>query len=533
MILSILFTILTFAVTISVLVAIHEGGHFLVAKWVRVWVHEFAIGFGPAVWKRKWGETLYAIRLLPLGGYVRMAGEDAGSEEDANVPPDRLFAAKPAWAKIAVILAGPAANILAAVVLMIAYAALFGTPYVEIAEVAPESPAWGQLRSGDKLVRLEGEAIYLPEQIPSIVQGAQGRPLEAVILRGDERLRVTLTPYWSERQGRYLIGISFAFPLPEIAFVPESSSWAAQGLRAGDVVLSVGGQAIGSWAEAVHALSQALEAARPIELKVLRDGQLVALRLDPRGLKREELDEIRPQLLWGQPTFPIVERVEPSSPLRRAGLQPGDRLTAADGEAIVSAYNLVKAFFHAQALGRDELQLQVIRGQGRLTLTVPIAELDLQAFLKGLQLQLAKRKPEGVWASFAIGLVNVRNTFLALYMAVKQIFAGQVSPGEAVTGPVGIASIVGRSLQQGFETFFRVVALLSLILGITNLIPFPALDGSRVLFIVINAALKTLTGWSIPPEKEGWVHYIGFLLLMALIVLITWNDIHRLLQGGF
>lgn len=106
-----------------------------------------------------------------------------------------------------------------------------------------------------------------------------------------------------------------------------------------------------------------------------------------------------------------------------------------------------------------------------------------------------------------------------------------MSAAEAFRGPVGIANLVGVSLHQGFETFFRLVALLSLVLGITNLIPFPALDGSRVLFIVVNSILKLLTGWTIPPEKEGWIHYIGFILLLGLIVLITWQDIQRLLRG--
>ncbi len=529
-----------FVLTISALVAIHEGGHFLAAKWVRVWVHEFAIGFGPAIWKRRRGETLYALRLLPLGGYVRLAGEDPRSPDDSAVPPDRLFTAKPAWAKLAVVLAGPAANVLFAVVLMIAYAAVFGTPYVEIAEVAPESPAWGRLQSGDKLLELGDQAIYFPEQIPSIVQAAQGQPLRARVLRGDRELELTLEPYWDEARGRYLIGISFAFPLPEVAVVPEGSSWASY-LKPGDEVLLVDGEPVGSWAEAVHLLTRALqrglelnpgEPVQPVQLVVRREGRRVPLELDPRALEPKELQGIRPKRLWGQPTLPVVARVEPGSPWARAGLRPGDRLVAADGHPITSAYSLVKAFFRARAEGREALTLQLERDGRPLTVAVPIGELGLQAFLGGGQLQLAKRRPEGLAASLGIGLVHVRNTFLVLYLAVRQLFTGQVSPGEAVTGPVGIASIVGRSLQQGFETFFRIVALLSLILGLTNLIPFPALDGSRALFIVINAVLKALTGWSIPPEKEGWIHYIGFLLLMALIVVITWNDIRRLLEGG-
>ncbi len=530
MILSILFTILAFAVTISVLVFIHEGGHFLVAKWTRVWVHEFAIGFGPAIWKRKRGETLYAIRLLPLGGYVRLSGEDAGSEEDAHVPQDRLFTAKPGWAKISIILAGPAANILAAILLMIAYVGIFGTPLVEIAEVSADSPAWGVLQSGDKIVRLDDQEIYFPEQLQPIIQRAQEQPLDLVVRRGDERVRVIIRPYWNEDLGRYLIGVSFQYPMNQIADIPADSTLARYGLRPDDAILAVNDTPLGSWMEFLRAFNAALSQNTPIVLLIEREGARQEIAIDPTQVDPEELRRIRPYSYASVPTFPVVQGIQPDAFLAAQGLQAGDRLISVNGEEIYSLFNLLKAVSRARA--RDGgVVLQVERLGEQISLGFSVAAVEPSKVVEGLQLQTAKRRPEGVLASVSLGVKRIRDTLVLFYLGIKQIITGQVSAGEAIRGPVGIANLVGWSLSQGFETFFYLVALLSLVLGITNLIPFPALDGSRVVFILVNSFLKLIIGRSIPPEKEGWVHYIGFLLLMALVVLITWQDIQRLFRG--
>jgi len=354
-VLAILLAIVVFALTISLLVFLHEGGHFLVAKGFRVWVHEFAIGFGPAIWRRRWGETEYAVRVLPLGGFVRLAGEDGTSEEDEHVPPERLFTSKPPWVRTAIVLAGPLMNVLAAVVLMIAHVGIFGVPYVEIVEVTPASPARGLLQSGDHILLIEGEKIYFTGQVQELVQRSEGKPLEIVIERGGSRLKLSVTPYWDEAKGRYLIGV------------------------------------------------------------LLREGQ---------------------------------------------------------------------------------------------------------------------RPPRGMGESVSIGLRRIGNTLVLLYLGVKQVLSGQTSAGEAFRGPVGIANLLGWSLSQGFSYFFQMVALLSLVLGIFNLLPFPALDGGRILFIFVNALIQLVFKRPIPPKWEGWVHYIGFIILMGIVILITWQDIQRLFRGG-
>jgi regulator of sigma E protease len=121
----------------------------------------------------------------------------------------------------------------------------------------------------------------------------------------------------------------------------------------------------------------------------------------------------------------------------------------------------------------------------------------------------------------------MKEVIVAQYLGFKAIFSGKVSAGEALTGQVGIASLVGRYFAQGLLPFLTLVALLSLLIGLFNLIPFPALDGSRAAFILY----ELVRGKPISPEREGWVHYIGFIILIGLMLLITYNDILRLIRG--
>lgn len=344
-------TIVVFILTIGFLVLIHEGGHLIAAKLAGMWVHQFAIGFGPRLLRFKLKETEYSIRLLPIGGYVRIAGEEE-AEEDKGIPEDRMFYAKPPLTRMSMVLAGPLMNIVAAIVIMVMAVTIIGTPYLEVFELSENSPSTSVLQKGDRIIALEGKEVYFLGQVQQLVQEKRGDEVELEIQRGEEIRRVSVRPKWSPEDNRYLIGVYFT--------------------------------------------------------------------------------------------------------------------------------------------GSQE------------TRKIPF--------------------PDNVM----IGLVWVKNIIAGIYQTIKGVISGLISPKEAFTGPVGIASIVGQSLALGLLPFFTLVAFLSLIIGVINLMPFPALDGSRVFFLLY----EIIRGKPIPPEKEGLVHYIGFMILIGLMILITYNDIIRLISGG-
>jgi len=348
---SIIITLAAFLITIGFIILIHEGGHFLVAKLTGMWVHELAIGFGPPIFRFRIRETRYSLRLLPIGGYVRVAGDETSAEEDAEVPQERLFPNRPPWSRMAMVLAGPLSNIMAALLIMVLVVGLIGIPYLEVYQVGEGSPAAEFLQPGDQIIAIDNRPLYFLAQLQQAVQrqGEAGLPVALEVQRGEQVLHFSIRPIIDE--GRYIIGVYFT-------------------------------------------------------------------------------------------------------------------------------------------------------GSGT-THRVPFP------------------------TNIAVGAIWMKEVVVAQYLGLKAIFTGKVPAGEALTGPVGIASLVGRYFAQGLLPFLTLVALLNLLIGMLNLVPFPALDGSRAAFILY----ELVRGKPIPPEREGWVHYIGFIILMGLLLLITYNDILRLLRS--
>jgi regulator of sigma E protease len=442
--------IIAFLFVIALLVFIHEAGHFFVARWRRVWVHQFAVGFGPAIWKRQRGETEYSIRLFPLGGFVRMAGEDRLSEEDKSVPSDRLFTSKKPLERMAIVAAGPLANILGAIALQIAIVGGFGVYYQEVAAFSETSVAKDKLEIGDKIIEIDNQLIYSREQIQRLIRSSQGTPLGVKILRGDihtdgQLLEFTIAPKFDAESGVYRIGTYFAFA----------------------------------------------------------------------GSTNK------------------IQSLDPNSYLGKSGLQSNDRILEAGGHKVYSASQFLSQLDQASATPTKSLHLQVSRNGQIIPVTLDVSKLDPSdpdAYKQEISNLLQSFKPEfvsrpvGFAQTISIGFAQIGDALIQMYETIRQIFAGRASAGDSFSGPVGIANIIGQSINLGWMPFLGIVALLSLNLGLINLFPFPALDGSRIIFILIELIIRR----PIPPEKEGMVHYVGFILLLALILLVTFNDIRRL-----
>lgn len=443
---STLTTIIIFIVVLGFLILIHEGGHFFAARWARVWVHEFAIGFGPAVWKRKAKETLYAIRLFPLGGYVRMAGEtepapasdkkSASGQDEANVPAGRMFSSKSPWVRMGIIFAGPLTNVAAAIALMIMVVAFFGAPHVEVVNfTADDTPAARALQPGDIIASMNGTSIYSTAQIQAIVGSYGERPLSVEVIRNGQTIQIEITPRWVPEQGSFLIGAYFSTAQTN-----------------------------------------------------------------------------------------LITRIEKDSYLAQQGVKKGDRLVALDDIPITSARTLFQALEALQE-NDDSTTLTVQRGPETEMIALDLNEHSVETVFGGLSLETPTRRL-GVLKSFGVGFDQTVSMATAWIQGIKRIITGELDAGQALSGPVGIANILGQGFEQGWSTFFFLVAFLSLNLGIINLFPFPALDGSRLVFITI----ELVRGKPISPEREGMVHQVGFILLLGLIVLITFNDIVKLFQ---
>jgi len=430
-------TFLIFIGTILVLVGVHEGGHFLAARLSGVYVKEFSIGFGPRLFSLTGQETRYSFRIIPFGGYVRMAGEDR-EERSSDIPAKRLLYNKIPMVRIMISIAGPAANLFTTLLILVVALWAFGVPSVQVGDLIPGKPAEAVLLPGDRLILIGGTAVYTIDDLDRVVQGSKGEPLEILIERDQKRQSVVIRPRFEPEEGRYLLGI---YPTP-ITYTNTLSD------------------------------------------------------------------------------------LEPSSPLFAAGLRAGDTIVTVAGTAVEAGIGIITRIH--DLLPTDSITLEIVREDQQIPVTVLTAGLDLNQTLAGVtftNLGITYRRP-GFSRGLALGAGQFADYIRLIARWIRGVVAGQIAPSESIAGPIGIARMLGDWAKQGLNVFLQLFSYLSLSLGLLNLIPFPALDGSRAAF----ALYELVRGTPIPAQREGMIHAIGFLILIAVLVLVTYQDILKLFQ---
>ncbi|MCK5827893.1 RIP metalloprotease RseP, partial [Candidatus Bipolaricaulota bacterium] len=277
-------TFLVFSASIMVLVGLHEAGHFFVARAFGVYIKEFAIGFGPKLFGIRGKETLYSLRLIPFGGYVKMAGEDR-LEDDETIPHDRVLYSKPPYARALISLAGPAANLLLAflITLIVLWAVPF--PILQVSERVPGSPAEQVLHFGDRILEINGRTILTLAQITSAVNASRGDAISILVERDGTQHDVSVVPEYVEDEDRFVIGAYFymAAYTDEILSVEADSPFAASGLQAGDRIVSVNGTPTGTFIAAQIAVDDLLPSDE-ITLTLERDGASLDIAVPTESL---------------------------------------------------------------------------------------------------------------------------------------------------------------------------------------------------------------------------------------------------------
>ncbi len=430
--------LIVFVILLGILIFAHEFGHFVVAKRLGIPVLEFGFGFPPRLFRfLKRDETEYTLNAIPLGGFVRLHGE-----EDPNVP-GGFATAKPS-VRARILLAGVTMNFILAYLAFVT-TAYFSPPYVplqttRIAAVAPNSPAAeAGLRVGDTVTTINGKDVK--DNFPMLSQTLRenaGRSVSLTIQRGTRTLDpLSAIPRVTPPQGEGPLGIALQSYVGLRVTAVEAGSVADRaGVKAGDALIFF----VDPKGRALKNHDELIEYARAhpglkVEWHIVRDGKFI----EPEPL--------------------IVQIPDP--------------VTAANAAlGVTLRYN----WWDAPRAGAEEL--------GRILASIPA------------MVQLLLRGP---------------------------------SPQNSFIGFVGIAQATGEVAERGgVLALLEWMGLLSLNLAIVNLLPFPALDGGRLVFV----ALEWLRGGKrIDPQKEGLVHLVGMAVLLGLMVLVTYFDIQRLLAG--
>jgi regulator of sigma E protease len=428
-------TLGVFIIVLGILVFIHEFGHFLLAKRAEVRVETFSLGFGPRLvgWKR--GDTDYRISAIPLGGYVKMTGEDP-KEEDADRADS--FAKKSVSARLKIVLAGPLMNLALPFLLMplvyivgIEQPAYLDRPPV-VGWVEKDTPAEkAGFRPGDVILRVQEEEIRTWEEAKILFASNPNQPLEVAFLRGDESGVTEITP--------------------------ESSGYA-------------GGYT---------------------------------------GLEHE-----RPALVGG---------VSPGMPAEEAGLEAGDRIISINGMPTRYWEQMAEII---RAHPEEPLRIEIERNGEAFSLTAsPTRDPDTGTGLLGVAYQEETVfKRYGLWKSLQNGIRDVGQSFVLTFYVLGKLVTGGLSI-KTLGGPILIAKMTGDAARVGLSSLLSFVAFLSLQLGILNLLPIPVLDGGHVLFLTMEAALRRPVNIRIREAAQQ----VGFILLLIFILIISYNDIRRVL----
>ncbi len=405
-------------VLLGVLITIHELGHFIVAKLSKVKVNQFAIGFGPIILEKKGKETKYSLRLIPLGGFVSMEGEEGDSEAPNS------FAKAKMYKKILIVAAGSIVNILFALLIYFIISISTGT-YVSnevdslISGYAAEEAG---IQPNDKIIEINGNEIKSKNDLDEISDEFNGEKLDIKVERNSEVIEYEIIP---TEQKTPITGI-YLDENANIVLVDTNSPAEKSGVMVNDKLIKVNSQEInGDIYKALELISSTEPENPEIQITVDRNGEIIDININPE---------------------------------------------------FISSYYIGVVF---------------------------------------------KEAPDTIMNRMINGTMETQKFVISIGENLKDLFTGQVGIDQ-MTGPVGISVMVADT--NGVREFFELMALISLSLGVTNLLPIPALDGGKILILIIEIVRRK----PMKKETEINIQLIGFALLIALSLYITFKDIIRI-----
>jgi regulator of sigma E protease len=448
-------SLIAFIVAIGILVAVHEWGHFIVARLLGIKVLRFSVGFGKPLWLRKLGPdgTEYCVSAIPVGGYVKLL-----DERDCEVPPaevHRAFNRQPVAARVAVLVAGPLLNFIFAVL-----------------------------------------------------------------------------AYWF----MFMMGVPGTKPV--VGEIAIDSIAARAGLMEGDTIVRVGDRAVSTWEVTVLGMLDEMLSRGDVGLQVRRaDGPEHAVVLRTGGLESEltepgRLFEVIGISPWAPEIPPVIDEVVPLGSAAKAGLIAGDRIVMSDGNLIETWPEWVD---YVRARPNELLKVTVLRNREEVEIDLVVAAVDadgLQIGRIGASVKVPEDLFQGMRAYQRYGPLAALSTSLSrtwemsalTVRMVSRMVTGDVSV-KNISGPINIAQYAGYSARIGVVPFLNFLAIVSISLGILNLLPIPMLDGGQIVYQLAEAA----KGSPLSERAQLIGQQMGIAFLLLLMSFAFYNDISRLI----
>lgn len=540
--------VIYFIVLVGVLVFVHELGHLVWAKYFGVRVLKVSLGFGPRIAGFRRGETDYVISMIPLGGYVRMLGENPWDDvrvRDAK----RSFANLRLWRRCVIVVAGPLMNLFFPILLY--FVVFLGddalTP-ATIGSVFPDRPADGKLEPGDVVTAIDGTPITTFYDLSRIVERNPGRDLKFTVKRGDQTLDQTLTPVRSTKErplerseevGR--VGVMSQHPLAVIGLISPGSPASSAGLRTFDIIISAAGRPVRRFIDLESALGNNQGVLVPVSF--LRPttvpgalGGLADLEIyEPR------VTTLTPEAGRGsalarsgiEAADLYVNSVTVGSPEQRLGLQPGDRLLTLDGRPL-RAWATFLEELKAERGKRHTLSWR--RGDQELSGSFALAHQRgvtdegqvYDRYVVGIRNWVPARadapvpNPQPLSYAFREAFRATSDVVELTLFSVVRLFQGRLTM-KSIGGPLTVFEVAGTAAQEGALNYLTLMAFISINLGLINLLPVPLLDGGHLMFFIVEAVARR----PISVRFREYAHIAGLVFLIGIMVLAVKNDLER------
>jgi len=427
-------TLVSFLFVLGVLIFVHELGHFLAARRLGVRVLTFSLGFGPKILKFTRGDTEYCVSAIPLGGYVKMAGESP--DDPRSGAPDE-FLSKTKWERFQVLIMGPVMNILLAVVVL---------------------------------------AIVL-------AQGAE-------------------VPAYEDQR-------------PVVGAVKTQSGAERAGIQPGDRILTVAGDAVPTWKDLAMAVGTR-RADRTVPITLDRAGRTMSLDVTPAVAGRFEFVDlgVLPD------TSPIAQKVDPQDPAARAGMKAGDVIYAVNGTRVLFPTDLKEAI---AAHPGESIDVEIRRDGTAQHLSITPDKRPTGGWIGITIVEATRSFKPGPFEAVRLSVVQNATSGVMIFKILGGLFTGSTSVRQ-LQGPVGIAQLSGESAAAGFIHLLNLMAVISLNLGLLNLMPVPVLDGGHILIMALEGVARRDFSMAV---KEKML-LAGFVVLMMLMVTVIYNDLTRI-----
>ncbi len=437
---SFLIAVVAMAVVLGIMILVHEFGHYAAAKYFGVRVDVFSIGFGKRLAGFKRGDTDYRISALPLGGYVKMAGENP--LESRSGAPDE-FMSHPRWQRFVIAVAGPAMNILLAIALL----------------------------TGVFMVHYE-HPLYLDE--PAV-----------------------------------------------IGWVMDDSPAAKSGIEQGDRIVRIDGEQNPTWEDVT--LKVMISPKQPIDVAVQRGSDILEKKIRPEPEGSDQYGTVG----WLPEQPVIVTELEPDMPAAKAGIQLGDDLVSVDGTQVRSVYSMIHFL---QQNGDKPVEVAAVRKGQNLTFTMTPVQTDeggTKAYRLGFRAEPVHVDKLPFTTALSRSLEENKKYSLLMVDLIHKMVEKKVSIKQ-LDGPIGIARASGEAARQpGWTPLLGLMAMISLNLGILNLLPIPILDGGIIMLLIVESIMRR----DISLRIKERIYQTAFVFLVLFFVVVIYNDLMKALPG--